>query len=221
MKKKLIIGFWIVTLAHASECQEMHPFKQGITFGYDFSGLLIKIFQPARTGGEVSLTAGAFKKMYYTVEAGILNINSKDSTNNYNYYSNGKYIRVGFDYNFYKRKTADENNMVFLGLRYGFSSLNYSADNIIIKDELWGDYGPTNVPNTKYQAQWVEFAAGIRVEIIKNFSMGWSGRLHYLIYTKGNEKIKPSVIPGFGNAYSTITLGFNYSFYYTIPLRKY
>jgi hypothetical protein len=49
--------------------------------------------------------------------------------------------------------------------------------------------------------------------------MGWSGRIHFLT---GMKKVnKPFIIPGFGNGYSTATIGFNYSIYYTIPFRKY
>ncbi len=202
-----------------ASCQEMNAQKQGISIGYDFSGLFVKIFQPYQTTGEVSINAGAFKKFYYTVEAGLLKINDKET--NFNYYADGKYIRAGFDYNFYKRKTPDENNMIFIGLRYGLSSLNHSADSITIVSEKWGNYKIDSIPNAKVSAQWIEIAAGIRVEIVRNFSMGWSGRLRFRTHTTGDEKVQPFIIPGFGSGYSNITLGFNYSLYYTIPLRKY
>jgi Domain of unknown function (DUF6048) len=219
VKKKIVILFYLMALiVPETICQEMGPLKQGISIGYDFSGLIVNIFQPTQTSGEVSVTAGAFKKLYYTVEAGILTIYDRET--DFNYFSNGQYIRAGFDYNFYKRKTPDENNMVFLGLRYGLATMHHSADNITIEDAYWGNYSPKPIPDSKVNAQWIEIAAGIRVELIKNFSMGWSGRVHFLTHLASGPN-KPFMIPGFGSGYSTITLGFNYSIYYTIPLRKY
>lgn len=205
-----------LTLSNTT-CQEKNALKQGISIGYDFSGLIVKILEPSQISGEVSITAGAFKKFYFTAEAGLLKINDKET--NFNYNSNGQYLKGGFDYNFYKRKTPDENNMVFLGLRYGIASLHHSANNITITDKKWENYDITAIPETKVNAQWIELAGGIRVEIFTNFSMGWSGRLHFLTRLKSINK--PFIIPGYGSGYSSTTLGFNYSMYYTIPLRKY
>ena len=198
-------------------CQEMGALKQGISIGYDFSGLITNLFQPSQTSGGLSLTAGAFKKLYYTVEVGLQKINDRET--DFNYFSNGQYIKGGFDYNFYKRKRPEENNMVFLGLRYGIASLKHSANNITIEDKYWGNYTPQPIPESKVNAQWIELVGGIRVELIRNFSMGWSGRVHFLTYLKREHK--PFMIPGYGSGYSSITIGFNYSIYYTIPLRKY
>jgi hypothetical protein len=219
MVKKIVGIFTIITglSVPCIESQEMNAFRQGISLGYDFSGLITRIFQPSQFGSEISLTAGSFKRFYYTVEAGLHKITDHDTL--FNYFSNGQYARIGFDYNFYKKKKPDENNMVFLGLRLGMASLNHSANNIIIKDSKWGNYSAPAVPETNVMAQWVEIAAGIRVEILKNLSMGWSGRLRFLLHLKGNEK--PFIIPGFGSGYTNTTLGFNYSIYYTFPLRKY
>jgi hypothetical protein len=219
VKKKIVILFYLMALiVPETICQETGALKQGISIGYDFSGLIINIFQPTQTSGEVSITAGAFNKLYYTVEAGILSIYDRDT--DFNYFSNGQYIRAGFDYNFYKRKTPDENNMVFLGLRYGIATMHHRAENITIEDNIWGNITHLSIPDSKVNAQWIEIAAGIRVELIKNFSMGWSGRVHFLTQLMSGPN-KPFMIPGFGSGYSSITLGFNYSIYYTIPLRKY
>jgi hypothetical protein len=217
-KRIVLIAYLFLLIIPNARCQEINALKQGITIGYDFSGLIVNIFQPTQTSGEVSITAGAFRRLYYTVEAGLVNINDREK--DFNYYSKGQYVRAGFDYNFYKRKTPDENNMVFLGLRYGFATMNHSANNIIIEDDKWGNYTLPSIPDSKVNAQWLEIAAGIRVEIIRNISMGWSGRLHYLTYLESTAN-KPFVIPGFGSGYSKITLGFNYSVYYSIPLRNY
>jgi hypothetical protein len=215
--KKIIFLFLLTTVFFGANCQDMGALKQGISIGYDFSGLIIKLFQPTQTSGELSLTAGAFKKLYYTVEAGLQKINDKET--NFNYLSNGQYIKGGFDYNFYKRKRPEENNMVFLGVRYGLASMNHSANNITIESVKWGNYTMESVPETKVKAQWIELVGGIRVELIRNFSMGWSGRVHFLTSLKSVNK--PFMIPGFGSGYSSTTIGFNYSIYYTFPIRKY
>jgi hypothetical protein len=215
--KVAIIIFLTAAIIIDTRCQEMNAFKQGVSFGYDFSGLISKIFRSSQTSGEASVTVGSLKKFYYTVEAGMLKMNRMDS--DFNYYSNGQHIKFGFDYNMYKKKKPDENNMVFVGLRYGIASLKHSVDNIIIMDRKWGNYTLPSIAETKATAQWIELVGGIRVELLRNFSMGWSGRLHIL--TNLNSTIKPILISGYGNGSSSMTFGFNYSMYYTIPLRKY
>ncbi len=200
--------------------QEKNPQKPGLSLGFDVYGLVNKIFEPSVTENELSLTAGGFKRFYFITEAGVLNMS--DKTDYFHYYSNGQFARFGFDYNFYKRKYVGENSIIFIGFRYGIASLNHNANDINIDDAVWGNYHyPKDVPSTKVNAQWIEITGGMRIEVFKNFSMGWSIRLrklNSLTTKKGMEDIKPFIIPGFGDGNSSTAFGFNYSLFYTIPL---
>lgn len=219
MKKFIIFTAFIVSFFSFSLTgQEIKlPRNNEISLGFDVSGLVRKIFQPSFTEGEISLSASFIKRLYFTTEAGLLKITDKKK-DFFNYYSNGNFIRFGFDYNFYKKKNNSENNLIFIGLRYGLSSFIHKANQIIITDNLWGDYSPQDLPDTKVKTQWVELIGGIRVEIFKNFSLGWSVRARKQIYSKGINYIKPFMIPGYGKGTATTALGFNYALYYTISL---
>ncbi len=218
MRRVIISTVLILTFAiNNSTGQDTIAHKQGISIGFDLYGPVNKYFQPSNTSYEVSLTAGSFYRFFIVTEGGFQTINEK--TQAYNYYSNGSFYRIGFDYNFYKKNLPWENNILFFGLHYGFSSLSYKADKIIITDNMWGN-DSTKLNVTKAKAQWIEVVGGIRVEVLKNFSMGWSVSLNILSVTTGMEKVKPFYIPGFGSGASNTAIGFNYSIYYTFPLKK-
>jgi len=213
---KIIYIMFLVICPVLGKSQELKPSKSGISLGFDFSGLIYRIIQPYQNNYEGSITAGAFKKIYVTSEAGYLSMN-ENKKDEFNYSAKGNYFRIGFDYNFYKKKFASDNNVIFFGLRYGNSWMSHSADSITIVDNKWGNLIKQELPNTKVNAQWIEAVGGIRVEIFKNFSIGWSVRFRRLFNSSGMENIKPFLIPGYGNGAGFTSLGFNYSIYYLFP----
>jgi hypothetical protein len=219
MKRKLLTSIFIITTLAIFNLygEDTISHKQGISIGFDLYGPVNKIFQPSMTSYEASLNAGSFYRFFPVIEGGYLKI--ADKTNTFNYNSNGNFISFGFDYNFYKKNLPWENNILFVGLRYGFSSLTHKADNIVVIDSLWGNFH-SSLNETKVKAQWVEAVGGIRVEVLKNFSIGWSVSFNMLTVTSGMNQIKPFVIPGFGSGAGTTAFGFNYSLYYTFPLKK-
>lgn len=214
-KTKIIFIIFFATFPVVIRSQDIKSSKSGISFGFDFSGLIYKTIQPYQNNYEGSITAGAFKKFYFTLEAGYLSMN-ENKKDEFNYSGKGDYFRIGFDYNIYKKKFPTDNNEIIFGLRYGNSWMTHSANSITIVDDQWGNYS-TNYPNTKVNAQWIEAAGGLRVEILKNFSMGWTLRFRRLISSSGMENIKPFLIPGFGDGAGFTSFGFNYSIYYMIP----
>jgi hypothetical protein len=218
MRRILASVIIIITLAiFNSYSQDSISHKHGISAGFDLFGPVSKIFQPSTTSYEASLNAGSFYRFFLVTEGGTLKIDEKKTE--YNYTSNGSFMRVGFDYNFYKKNLPWEDNILFFGLRFGLSSLSQKANNIVVIDSIWGNF-KKDLGETQAKAQWIEAVGGIRVEVIKNFSMGWSVRFKVLTATTGMDKVKPFVIPGFGSGASTTAFGFNYSLYYTFPLDK-
>lgn len=205
--------------------QDTLPPKQIISFGFDLYGPIYHLATPSITNYEGSITMGPFKKIFPTIEAGTLKVNrSGKSDTSFHYNSNGNFIRFGFDYNMFKRKWVKDFYMVYFGCRYGMAQLSHSADHIYIEDNVWGNegdkYGPLSIPSSAIKAQWIEFTGGIRAEIFKGFSMGWSIRYKTLIHSTGMNLIKPMYIPGYGDGTSSSNWGINYSIYYNFRFQK-
>ena len=111
----------------------------GLRFGLDISRFSLYYFEPERKNFEFSSDMELFKNLYPTIEIGWNNIKlNKDSS--YNYYSNGYYTRIGIDYNFLKPENYNDKGMFIGGIRYGYSFFNHYAENIVIKDNYWGDF---------------------------------------------------------------------------------
>ena len=189
----------------------------GLRLGFDVSRLSLYYFQPERKNIEVSSDMELFKRLYPTIELGWNDIKLKNDSL-YDYYSNGYYARIGFDHNFLKPENNNDKEMFIGGIRYGYSFFNDYAENIIIKDNYWGDFNG-NLSKRSLNAQWLEFVAGFKVEVFKNLFLGWTLRGRILI-TKSKEKTDPYWIPGFGKGSAKTSVGFNYSIFYSIPLYK-
>lgn len=190
----------------------------GLRFGFDISRLSLYYFQPERKNFEFSSDVELFKKVYPTLELGLNNIKlNKDSL--YDYYSNGYYTRIGVDYNFLKTENINAGEMMIGGIRYGHAFFSHYAENIFIKDSYWGNFNG-DLSKKTLNAQWIEFVAGLRTEVIKNFFLGWTLRGRILISKSKNNPTEPYWIPGFGKGSATSSFGFNFSIFYNIPLYK-
>ena len=63
---------------------------------------------------------------------------------------------------------------------------------------------------------WLEINLGIRANIWKSLSMGWSVRLKYRLAASTGVHGDPWLVPGFGT-YNSSTIGINYSIIYKLP----
>jgi hypothetical protein len=222
---KYLIALLAVAVSLSAPGQDSIPVKKFLLFGFDLYGPVYQFIQPSDANYEGSFALGLFKKIYPTFELGYMNINRNSSKDTlYHYSSKGNFMRFGIDYNIFKRKHASELYMVFIGCRYSFANLNYTADNIIIYDNIWGDEGRFTFGNKSFSgnvnAQWLEFTAGIRAEVFKNFALGWTVRYSILTRSTGMDLIKPVSIPGYGSGTNTSNIGFTYSIYYILRFQK-
>jgi hypothetical protein len=104
-----------------------------------------------------------------------------------------------------------------LSLRYGFTSFSYDVDAPTMKDPTWGfPEIPFSYDGIKTTVTWAELLAGIKVNVYKNFYMGWSLRYRIRMNIKKAEHTEPWYIPGFGKNNST-NLGVTYSLIYKLP----
>jgi hypothetical protein len=143
--------------------------------------------------------------------------NYKFSQYNYSYTSVGKFIRFGMDFNLLKPDKSQGKYWFGIGLRYGLSSFNSEVP-FFDKTGYWGTV-VSSIPSRKTLAQFVEISPGVRTEIFKNFSIGWSIGMRFLISSGSGTDVRPIYLPGFGNASKIITAGVNYFLVWNIPFK--
>lgn len=150
----------------------------------------------------------------------------KLNDDNIHYKVKAPFYRLGMNFNILRMKSKDGESKIFtgsypyIGLRYGFTLFKYGLDGVIVNDDYWGVSRPMEV-NPKYlYAGWAELVAGVRVNMVKGFTMGWSVRLGVLSHTsKPSLKTQLWYIPGFGKN-NTVNFMFNYTFGYTFNYDK-
>lgn len=206
----------VLVLAGSLQAQDLRI--RGLRIGYDVADLAYFFLDDHRSELEFSLDTELKKNIYAAAEFGTGNFSLTGET--YDYASNGWFMRLGADRNFLKLRTS-QYEMVFAGIRYGYSNMTHSAGNISISDPVWGDYTGGAIPPHTLNAHWIEIDGGIRGEIFKNFFIGWTMRYQRMIATSALETMDPVVIPGFGVYSGAKTrIGFTYSVSYRIPLYK-
>jgi hypothetical protein len=59
----------------------------------------------------------------------------------------------------------------------------------------------------------------VRTELFRNFSIGWSIRLKFLISAGGSKDLRPIYFPGYGTGSKTVNAGINYFLIWSIPFK--
>jgi Domain of unknown function (DUF6048) len=186
---------------------------KGISFGVNIGRFSDYIFMPERISYESALNINISNKFYGVIEAGYATTNlDKD---NYNYLSEGYFVKVGMDKNLLKKYPSD---FLGIGFRIGNSQFSHSASNIVIESEYW-NATQTSVENTAHSLYWFEISFGIKAEIFTNLYLGWSG-LVKIKMTGIDDAFTPYNIPGFGKYSGVVKLGVNYYIYYQIPFNR-
>lgn len=145
-------------------------------------------------------------------------LNYKYSQYNYSYMNKGTFIRIGMDFNILKPDKAMGKYWGGLGLKYGISRYN-SVTPELLKENYWG-VTTSSIPERTNWGHFVEVDPGVRAELFKNFSMGWTISLRMLVHAGGSKDLRPIYLPGFGNATKTITAGLGYFLVWNIPFKK-
>lgn len=192
------------------------PLYQGTTVGIDVFGLGSKIFGGDITSTEISVEVNLKNRFVPTVEIGYGTTDTTNEETNIHYKASAPYFRIGMNYNFFFKKPYLP-GFLYGGIRYGYTSFSYDVDGPVMKDPVWGtEEVPFIYNGVKTHAGWAELLAGIKVNVYKNFYMGWSLRYRIRMSVKKAEHTEPWYIPGFGKNNST-NLGVTYSLIYKLP----
>lgn len=137
---------------------------------------------------------------------------------NYIYLNKGFFIRAGADFSILKPKKSLGKYWGGIGLRYGLSHFQWEVPEFS-QSNYWGE-SISSIPLDKSWGHFIEASPGMRAEIFRNFSMGWSVSLRMLIYTGTGSDLKPIYFPGFGNGEKRFSTGFSYFIVWNIPYKK-
>tara|TARA_R110000850_G_scaffold107683_1_gene219486 strand:- start:477 stop:1142 length:666 start_codon:yes stop_codon:yes gene_type:complete len=211
----LLVMMGIYAVAQEPQKLTTVPESSGLRIGVDFAKYVYQIVEPSITGFEASLDYEIKPNYFITLEGGYEK--ALPQSDLYNYKLSGIYGRVGFDYNI--RKKRADNDIFFLGLRYGLSNYTQSATDIQITN-YWGN-GIESVPSETLIAHWAEAVVGMKVELFfaKNLFIGWTVRGRLMLAGNNYETLEPFTIPGYGGADAKALVGATWSLYYNIPVR--
>lgn len=190
----------------------------GVRVGLDLTRFAVKAFQPYRTDVTVTLDGRYNDRLYIASELGYNNTSHSDT--NYTYKGNGISLTIGANYNLLKKQVPRENFMIYGGMRYGLALFSYEVPEYTIYNDYWGNT-KGSYPKTNAMAHWVELTVGIKVEVLKNFYLGWSLHERILINNKlAKRDFPPLVIPGFGKGYKGSAFDMQYTISYLFPIWK-
>ena len=218
---KVKITLLIVILSFISvltNAQEKVNTKRGLRIGVDLTPMVLKAFEPESGGLGISLDYEFIKDFFATIEGGYLNYNSNHS--DYKYTINGNYALVGFDYNVFRQELKVDNDIFFVGIRYGFSKFEQQAENFTLTN-YWGTY-TGNYDKQQLSGQWVELTGGLKAELYfaKNVFIGWTVRSKILLSGKNNDIMNPYIIPGYGKTEKSFKFNISWFVSYLIPFKK-
>ena len=242
MKMKHILNFsfslcflLMLTLAQAQEkptvksdslqIADSIPVKKdryGLRVGVDLFKFTRGFYDKNYKGIELTADFRWNKKYYLAAELGNENKTPEDARLTSN--SKGSYLKAGFDYNMYEN-WLDMENIISIGLRYGFSSFSQELNSYKIynPNPYWGELAaiPANQEFNGLSASWIEVVTGMKAKMFNNVFVGFSVQLKTLVTNKKPEGFDNLYIPGFNRTYNgSFGIGFNYSVTYFIPLYK-
>ncbi len=190
---------------------------QGLSLGIDLAPFIIRAIKDERTGFAFLGRYGIKNRWFAAAEAGFEHI--KYDKENYNYKSNGTFIRIGVDYDIFNSEDYPTNDNIFVGVRYAYAWQSHESGKFTIVDSYWGDY-TGNVGKTSVNSHSADLVAGLRCEVLRNFYMGWTFRCRFLLASKHSDDLKPYAIAGYGSYDNKVAIGFTYTLEYQIPFNK-
>lgn len=196
----------------------VYPKFHAVSVGVNIWDPLMRCFGNNYGGGEVWAELSLYNRFKPVVEIGFGSANDTPDDGNYTYKSStALYCRLGMNYNFFYR--SDSRYQVYLGLRYGFTNFSYDVT-AALRPGYWDETEPFRIPSQKSTVGYMEFLAGLRVEIVKNFSLGWALKYHSILHESANKYGDPWYVPGYGMRRSSFAGAINLIYTFNLGGRK-
>ena len=146
-------------------------------------------------------------------------------TEQINFTTNGSYIKLGVDYNFFNNWKGMD-NALFVGFRLARSLHTHTVNNYTLyalNQYLAVDTRDDFLTGEREQLStgWFEFLFGTKVQLLPNFYAGISLRMHGLLSNKQPRNFGNLYAPGFNRITDDNKFGgsINYTLTYSFPFR--
>jgi hypothetical protein len=192
---------------------------RGPRISIDLASLSLLYFDQDRMVYTVSVDYEIAQDIYPVLDLGYQTV--KINRDNYDYLSNGFFFRAGADVNFLKYEGTHVYEMLYGGIRYGFSNFMQKADNISVPDDYFTGLNGASLPDRRLNAHWISVVGGLRVGLLDNFFMGWSVLGNIKLSLSDDPSMVPYNIPGFGKGERRAAIVINYTIGYRIPTETY
>ena len=187
-----------------------------IRAGIDVTGPVIYFTDKNILNTEAYISADINEKMSLLIGAGYSSY--KYSQYNYEYFSEGIFLKTGIDLNILKPEISAGRYRAGLGIYYGLSVFN-SGTPSFRHEGYWGIIN-SSIGSDRSWGHYVELSPGFRAELFKNISIGWSVNLRKLIYPGVKKDIRPLWFPGYGTGSESVTAGISYFLSWNITYKK-
>jgi hypothetical protein len=197
-----------------------NPVKsRGFRFGIDISDFIMPVFYPETKGYEFLADIQIADNLFVAGEYGFSKTCLERDSYSFDYNLEGRFLKIGINKNMLKNDEKSKNDLVFIGIRYSFSSFEHRASKISIIDGHWDEEILADTGERSINCHFIDVAAGVKTELFKNIYLGWTIRGMLRIKLAKDNIMTPYIIPGFGKGSRKASIGFNYSIYYRIPYK--
>lgn len=197
-----------------------YPLLSDIAVGVDIWDAAMRIFGQKYGLGSVWGSAGFHNRYFATLTLGLGICDDTPSGSNFTFKTPmAPFFKIGAQYNFFYNNSS--NYQLLAGLAYGFSPFKWEVTDVTLDSPYWDEEARFGIPRQSASAGWVEVSLGIRVKIVKNFSMGWTFKYQALAHEGGSREYgEPLYVPGFGKRTSHVSGGFNLIYKFAVKQKE-
>lgn len=190
---------------------EVQPF---LRLGLDISAIGRQIIERDVQQLEFSADSEIIHNWFAVLEGGYMRVNA--NREDFTYLSSGFFGRLGFDFNLLGRNSAEQNDLVVIGLRYAYSRLSHEAPFFVVTNPYWGGHDGM-VESSNYNLHWIEFSGGLRTEVYRNIFLGWTLKTRVRVSPTSTPDLEPFYIAGFGQGNRRAPVMVHATVYYKFP----
>jgi len=188
---------------------------KGLRVGYDLTRPFQYIWNIGdRYGSELSFDMEVAPNIFPIFETGWET--QKINSDYVDYKSSGSYSRFGVDYNCLVAENKKDKDILYMGLRYGFTFGKQQVQSFT-STSYW-EQTVGSFPSQNINAHWAEMVLGTRIEVLRNIFLGWTIRGKIRISYKDYDMPPVYFIPGYGKASKGFNFDFSYSIFYNLPV---
>ena len=186
------------------------PRWHAVSVGVNLWDPIMRGFGNSYGGGEAWVELSFHNRFKPIVAVGFGSADDTPDKSNYSYKSStALYGKIGINYNFFYK--SEPRYQAYIGLHYGFTNFSYDVT-ATLRPGYWDENGSIEVPSQKSTVGYGELQAGLRVDVYKNFAIGWAVKYHFILHESAAQYGKPWYIPGYGTRGGSFSGAINLSY---------